>query len=81
MLYLVGFSAGLQKSTDGGGTWVSIFNADSVDLVAIDPVNPDTLYVGTYHNNPLRFPTPGPVMKSVDGGQSWHRSTSSAPPS
>ncbi len=39
------------------------------DCLAIDPANPDVIYVGLVGNDPVYFPTG--VFKSVDGGRSW----------
>src|SRR5262249_1710850 len=58
----------LQKSTNGGVRWfdasdgVPRFN-NPVSL-AIDPFNPNTLYLGT----------DGGIYKTVNGGQSWFAS-------
>jgi photosystem II stability/assembly factor-like uncharacterized protein len=71
-VYAVG---GLVKSTDGGGSW------NTVDLVlpqshtihailAIDPQNPSTLYVGTNYG----------MFKSTDRGGGWSPVNSGLPP-
>jgi len=56
---------GLYKSADGGGAW-ALLRADFTGALAIDPVNPNTLYAGEKLQ-----PEPGRVFKSADGGASW----------
>jgi photosystem II stability/assembly factor-like uncharacterized protein len=58
---------GIQKSVDGGRTWISIdpFGGPpyhGVSTLAIDPRDSLILYAGTWG---------GGVIKSVDGGRSW----------
>jgi photosystem II stability/assembly factor-like uncharacterized protein len=57
--------AGVFKSTDGGSTWAAVntgLTEKHVNALAIDPVTPTTVYVGTGR---------GGVFKSTDGGGSW----------
>src|SRR6185295_18379924 len=61
-----GNGGGVARSTDGGKTWARITPPDHADLrnfesVAFDPVDPNTMYVGTWHLG----------WKTVDGGQNW----------
>ncbi len=75
IVYAGAATGGMFKSTDMGLSWISVFDDQanlSVGDIGIDPVHPDTLYVGTGeanggHNN---FPGGG-VYKSIDGGSSW----------
>ncbi len=72
---------GLVKSTDGGATWED----SSANLppeqwpytVAIDDHNPDVMYTSTKNGHDKGFchrnQFCGVVMKSTDGGQTWHR--------
>lgn len=58
------------KSIDGGDTWMEVGDAyfspfESVASLAIDPLNSNTLYVGTGETGV------GDLYKSTDGGQSW----------
>jgi photosystem II stability/assembly factor-like uncharacterized protein len=75
IVYAGAATGGVFKSTDMGLTWFPVFD-DQANLnvgdIGIDPVHPDTLYVGTGeanggHNN---FPGGG-VYKSTNGGVSW----------
>ena len=61
-----GFNGDLQKTTDGGDTWVSSANGIDNPLVfslAIDPNNTSVLYAGTAGTG---------AFKSVDGGATWN---------
>jgi photosystem II stability/assembly factor-like uncharacterized protein len=75
-LYVGAASGGVWKSTDRGASWRPIMdfeNAIWVGAVAIDPVNPDNVYVGTGDPNPSNgdsYPGAG-IMKSTDAGASW----------
>jgi photosystem II stability/assembly factor-like uncharacterized protein len=59
----------LYKTTDGGDTWSDIASHDdgSINALATDPQQPDTVYVGTGG---------GHVLKSIDGGAHWTQSVS-----
>src|SRR5262245_33247427 len=56
---------GLYKSTDGGTLWSNI-GLRRVESLAIDFMNPGTLYAGTDGR-----PVGGPLYKSTDGGMNW----------
>ena len=68
-------TGGVLKSTDGGRIWNFVFDDMPTQLIgdiAVDPVNPSTVYVGTGeanggHNN---YPGLG-VFKTEDGGATW----------
>ncbi|MEM7015910.1 MAG: hypothetical protein AAF512_01065, partial [Pseudomonadota bacterium] len=63
-LYATTFGDGVFKSTDSGANWTSINNGLtdlSVNSIALDPSNPDTLYAATS----------GQVFISRDGGTRW----------
>jgi len=53
----------VYRSTDGGVHWQQISNQDVYELasVAIDPLDPNTIYAGTWH-----LP-----WKTTDGGVTW----------
>ncbi len=58
-------TGGVYKSIDGGASWSPVINGlstKSVQALAIDPNNPDTLYAGTLD---------GGVFRSINGGGSW----------
>ena len=65
---------GVYKSTDVGATWknVGLKETRQISRIAIDPTNPDIVYVGAlghaYGPNDDRG-----VFKSVDGGATWKR--------
>jgi len=66
-------SGGLWKSTDGGLTWVT--NTDylaniGVSDIAIDPVNPNNMYLATGDGDAGDTYSIG-ILKSIDGGNSW----------
>ena len=53
----------LQKSIDGGDTWVAFAGVPStVNDIAIDPSNPNVVYVATNSNG---------ILKTTDAGENW----------
>jgi photosystem II stability/assembly factor-like uncharacterized protein len=75
IVYAASATGGVFKSTDVGFTWFPIFddqNVLTIGDIAVDPVNPDIIYVGTGeanggHNNFAG----GGVFKSIDAGNTW----------
>jgi photosystem II stability/assembly factor-like uncharacterized protein len=62
----------LFKSTDGGNNWSGTGLHAFISAVAIDPLNPNTLYAGTTdYGFDLGYTAFLGVFKSTDGGQSW----------
>ncbi len=64
---VLGAIDGVFRSRDAGTTWERISPENhaeikNIESVAIDPVNPDIIYAGTFH-----LP-----WKTEDGGKSWH---------
>jgi photosystem II stability/assembly factor-like uncharacterized protein len=59
---------GLYKSTDGGATWKNPLPMSDVSAVAIDPLNPQVLYVGSHGYSQY----PSGIMKSADAGTTWN---------
>ncbi|HEY0866252.1 MAG TPA: hypothetical protein VGE01_02675 [Fimbriimonas sp.] len=63
---------GVFKSVDGGATWSNVGLPEShhIGRIAIDPSNPDVVYVAAlghlYSQNPERG-----LYKTADGGKSW----------
>lgn len=65
-IFVAGTRNGVFRSTDGARSWQRISPAGdpelrNIDSVAIDPHDPETIYVGTYH-----LP-----WKTSDAGKSW----------
>ncbi|MFQ5708835.1 MAG: FlgD immunoglobulin-like domain containing protein [bacterium] len=75
IVYAAAATGGVFKSTDGGLSWIPVFDDAAIFTIgdlAVDPSDPDLVYVGTGeanggHNN---FPGGG-VYKSTDAGASW----------
>jgi photosystem II stability/assembly factor-like uncharacterized protein len=76
---LVGTSSGLARSTDGGASWTrlgfppgsGLHREETFLFVAIDPVNPDTLYLVDHFKAFTGIMTASLVYKSADAGKSW----------
>jgi photosystem II stability/assembly factor-like uncharacterized protein len=73
--YLAVASGGVWKTENGGTSWTPVFDGEgsySIGCVAIDPTNPNVVWVGTGENNSQRSVGYGDgVYKSEDGGKSW----------
>ncbi len=69
-------SGGLWKTTNGGINFKPIFEKEevsSIGAVAIDPGNPDVIWVGTGEGNPRNSLNGGHgIYKSLDGGRNWN---------
>jgi photosystem II stability/assembly factor-like uncharacterized protein len=68
-------TGGVFKSVDGGNSWTPIFDDQAVltvGAVALDPQQPETVYVGTGEANAISLSFYGVGMfKSTDGGENW----------
>ncbi|MEO1320768.1 MAG: glycosyl hydrolase, partial [Pseudomonadota bacterium] len=73
--YVAVGSGGVWKTENRGTTWTPIFDNEdsySVGAVAIDPNNPDVIWVGTGENVSGRHVGYGSgVYVSRDGGKNW----------
>lgn len=74
-LYSGTFDGIIYKTIDGGATWDQIFlEAVHPYAIAINPKNPDVIYVATGHAGPLEEnPTSGGIYKTIDGGATWNQ--------
>ncbi len=73
--YVAVGSGGLWKTTNAGTTWTPVFDEQpsySIGTVALDPTNPDVVWVGTGENVSGRHVGWGSgVYRSRDGGGTW----------
>jgi photosystem II stability/assembly factor-like uncharacterized protein len=69
-------TGGVWKSTNEGTTFEPVFDdlpTASVGDIAIDPVNPEVVWVGTGEANIFRSSNAGcGVFKTTDGGKTWN---------
>lgn len=75
IIYLGYSGGGAWKTTDGGQNWSPIFDGQSflsVGHIAIDPDNPNNVFIGTGDPNISAYPFIGDgIWKSTDAGQHW----------
>jgi photosystem II stability/assembly factor-like uncharacterized protein len=73
--YAAAASGGVWKTTNGGTTWIPIFDEQgsySIGTVLLDPAHPQVVWVGTGENNSQRSVGYGDgVYRSDDGGKTW----------
>ncbi|MBA3705340.1 MAG: glycosyl hydrolase, partial [Bacteroidetes bacterium] len=74
IIFVGAASGGLWKTTDGGSTWST--NTDNFAVlgitdIAIDPVNPNIMYIATGDGEHSDNYSVG-VLKSTDGGNTWN---------
>ncbi len=72
-VYVGSPSGGMWMSTMGGNYWTTttdMLPTLGVSAIAVDPVNPATIYIGTGDRDASDAPGVG-VMKSIDNGQTW----------
>ena len=82
VVYMGGAEGGVWKSTNGGTSWKSMTDAEpslAVGSITIDPLNHNTIFVGTGEENFSGDSYYGAgVLKSTDGGVTWTQSNSSS---
>jgi hypothetical protein len=75
IVYLGAADGGVWKTTDGGSTWTPLTDNQpslAVGSIALDPTNPQTIYVGTGEENYGGDMYYGEgILKSTDGGSTW----------
>jgi photosystem II stability/assembly factor-like uncharacterized protein len=75
IMYVGAATGGIWKSIDGGVTWNPIFDDQSTSSIgdlAIDPTNPEIIWVGTGEANPRNSVGVGRgIFKTLDGGKNW----------
>ena len=73
--YVAAASGGVWKTTNNGISFNPVFDGEgsySIGCLAIDPKNPNVVWVGTGENNNQRSVAYGDgIYKSEDGGKSW----------
>ena len=78
IFYAASASGGLLKTVNGGATWENVFDSQatvSIGDVAINPTDPNVVWVGTGEANNRQSSSWGDgIYKSTDGGRTWtHR--------
>jgi len=75
VMFVGASTGGLWRSVDGGIQWMPVFDDQPVlgiGSVAVSPVNPDLIWVGTGEGNPRNSVGVGAgVYRSLDGGDTW----------
>ena len=75
IIYAAAASAGLWKTENNGTTWKCVFEREgttTIGDIAIDPQNPDTIWLGTGEANNQRSSYWGDgIYKSIDAGKTW----------
>lgn len=75
LIYAGTASGGLWKSISGGTDWQPIFDkapTQSIGSIALNPKNPDEIWIGTGEGNPRNSQNFGKgIFKTIDGGKNW----------
>ncbi len=76
VIYAGAASGGVWRSTGGGTRWEPIFDkapTQSIGSIAINPRNPDEIWVGTGEGNPRNSQNFGVgIFKTINGGKDWN---------
>lgn len=74
-IYVGGAQSGVWRSTDNGANWSPIIDNEAslaIGAIAIDPTNPNIIYVGTGESNRSGDCYYGAgLLKSTDSGATW----------
>lgn len=74
-IYAGAATGGVWKSTSGGSHWTPIFDdqdVHAIGAIAVSPVNPDVVWVGTGEGNVRNSASVGRgIYRSLDAGRSW----------
>lgn len=74
-IYVGASIGGVWKTTNSGVTWTPLFdkqNTSSIGSIALDPHNPNVVWVGTGEGNVRNSASVGRgAFKSLDGGKTW----------
>ena len=64
---------GIFKTLDAGRSWkrMGLEKTRNIHRIAIDPSNPNTVYVGAIGNPYAQYPEKG-LFKTTDGGETWN---------
>jgi photosystem II stability/assembly factor-like uncharacterized protein len=70
----VGYGNGMYKSIDAGKTWthIGLDNTQHIGKIAIDPRNPDNVFVAAIGHLYAANPDRG-VFRTRDGGRTWQK--------
>lgn len=75
IVYAASAAGGLWKTTNGGVTWKPMFEREgtiSIGDIAVQPGNPDVVWVGTGESNTRNTVSFGDgIYKTLDGGKTW----------
>ena len=75
IFYAASAGGGLLKTVNGGNTWENVFDREtsvSIGDVAINPSDPNVVWVGTGEANNRQSSSWGDgIYKSTDGGKTW----------
>ncbi len=73
--FVAAASGGVWRTDNAGTSWTPVFDEEgsySIGCLAMDPSNPDVVWVGTGENNSQRSVSFGDgVYKTLDGGETW----------